>query len=112
MFMKHKEALAQLDTIKTLIDRSIIYRALSAPTAAFAGSVSLAAATLGVTDGQRFFYALHENVLFWSGILVCVVLFNFVHFYITARREGEPLFTPRARMAYRALLPELLTVGR
>ena len=103
------EAAEQLRAIRALMERSTIYRAISAPAAAFAGVLSL------VVSGWMW---LHRNpgevprptvfVLIWAGVLVAVSAVNTVLLYRSATQRGEAFISSGMKHALRALLPPLL----
>ena len=103
------EAAEQLRAIRALMERSTIYRAISAPAAAFAGVLSLAVCA---------WMWLHRDpqeaprpvvfLLIWLGVLFVVSGVNTVLLYRHAKQRGEVFISSGMKHALRALLPPLL----
>jgi hypothetical protein len=103
------EAAAQLRAIRSLMERSTIYRAISGPAAAFAGVLSLAVCA--------WLWQLREPrknpdpLVFmgiWLGVLLIVSVVNMVLLYRSARSRGEVFVSSGMKHALRALAPPLL----
>jgi len=100
------EAEQTLKTIRGLMERATIYRAISAPVALLAGALSLAHAGL-------FYY--RPELIVGSGLYVCswvVVLvlilgFNFFLLKKAALRRGDPVFSPGMKLAARGAVGPL-----
>ncbi|HEX2750481.1 MAG TPA: hypothetical protein VHM91_20920 [Verrucomicrobiales bacterium] len=104
-----EEAASQLRAIRSLMERSTIYRAISAPAAAFAGVVSLVLCWWlwsrrdpAVAPSPVVFMCL------WLGVLLVASLVNLALLYVSARRRGDAFVSPGMKHALRALLPPLL----
>lgn len=100
------EAEQTLKTIRGLMERATIYRAISAPVALLAGLLSLAHAA--------FFYFRPEliegtglYVLSWVVVLVLILGFNFFLLKKAALRRGDPVFSPGMKLAARGALGPL-----
>ncbi len=103
------EAAEQLRAIRALMERSTIYRAISAPAALFAGLLSLA--VCGWLWMRRSDSDQPQPVVFfliWIGVLLVVSSVNTVLLYRSARQRGEPFVSPGMKHALRALLPALI----
>jgi len=101
------EAAEQLRAIRSLMERSTIYRAISAPAALFAGLLSLAVSGWLWTQRHR----QPEPVVFfiiWLGVLVVVSAVNTWLLFRSARQRGEVFVSPGMKHALRALLPPLV----
>src|SRR6187549_3415141 len=102
------EAAEQLRAIRALMERSTIYRAISAPAAAFAGVLSLAVC---------WWMWLHRKpeqvirpdlfMLVWLVVLLIVSAVNTLLLYRSARQRGEVFVSSGMKHALRALLPPL-----
>ena len=102
------EAAEQLRAIRSLMERSTIYRAVSAPAALFAGLLSLAVCAWLWTRRDA---GAPEPVIFlsiWLGVLVVVSAVNMWLLCRSARQRGEAFVSPGMKHALRALLPPLI----
>ena len=102
------EATEQLRAIRALMERSTIYRAVSAPAAAFAGMLSLA------VSGWLWMHREPQDaprpvvfLLLWLGVLLVASLVNTMLLYRSARKRGEVFVSAGMKHALRALLPPL-----
>ena len=102
------EATEQLRAIRALMERSTIYRAVSAPAAAFAGVLSL------VVSGWLWMNREPQDaprpvvfLLIWLGVLLAASVVNTVLLYRSARKRGEVFVSAGMKHALRALLPPL-----
>lgn len=90
--------------IRTLMERSAVYRRALAPIMSFAGALGLAAAFLGrflgVTQPQSF-------VAYWYGVAFVVILGAFLMVRRQAWQQSEPFWSPPTRRVALALLPSL-----
>lgn len=94
-----------LHTIRTLMERSALYRRALAPILLFAGATGVLAAAAGLyfqLDAPEVF------AVFWLGIAGVVVAVAFVMARRQARKEQEPFWSPPTRRVGQALLPPLL----
>jgi len=103
------EATEQLRAIRALMERSTIYRAVSAPAAAFAGLLSLA------VSGWLWMHREPQDaprpvvfLLIWLGVLLAASLVNTALLYRSARKRGEVFVSAGMKHALRALLPPLI----
>lgn len=103
-----EEAASQLRAIRSLMERSTIYRAISAPAAVFAGLLSV-----GVCAWLWEHREIEDRpqptvfLLIWLGVLFVVSLVNTCLLYFSARRRGEVFVSAGMKHALRALLPPL-----
>jgi hypothetical protein len=105
MDMETNWAAEQLQTIRTLMERSAVYRRALAPIMLFAGTVGVAAAAAGLWfhfDSLRAFGAL------WLGTAIIVVAGAFVIARRQALKDHELFWSPPTRRVAQALLPPLL----
>jgi hypothetical protein len=98
------QAEEHLRVIRTLVERTSAYRAVSARTALIAGVLSLIAATLIV---EREIWA-REFALLWLVILVVVLCASAVFLSREAQRDRRPMISGASMLALRSVLPCLL----
>jgi len=103
--MESNWAAENLQTIRTLMERSAVYRRALAPIMLFAGVLGVAAAATGLVfhfDSMRAFGAL------WLGTAIVVVVGAFVIARRQTINDHEPFWSPPTRRVGQALLPPLL----
>ncbi len=103
--MESNWAAEHLQTIRTLMERSAVYRRALAPIMLFAGALGLAAAAAGLwfrLDSVRAFGVL------WLGTAMIVVAGAFLIARRQAIKDDEPFWSPPTRRVGQALLPPLL----
>ena len=102
--MESNWAAEHLQVIRTLMERSALYRRALAPIMIFNGVVGLAAAALGwglnIGSPRAF-------ILFWAGVGVMAVGGSFLLVRRQALREAEPFWSPPTRRVTQAFLPPL-----
>jgi hypothetical protein len=100
--MESNWAAEHLQVIRTLMERSALYRRALAPIMIFNGVVGLAAAALGwaLKVGSP-----HAFILFWAGVSVVAMAGSFLLVRRQALRESEPLWSPPMRRVTQAFLP-------
>jgi len=91
-----------LQTIRTLMERSALYRRALAPIMIFCGVVGI------IGGGAGAF--LHMNsirgfVLFWSGVAVVALAGSFILVRKQALKDSEPFWSPPTRRVAQALFP-------
>jgi len=97
-------AAEQLQTIRTLMERSALYRRALEPIMLFAGALGVAAATAGLLlrlDSMRAFGGL------WLGTAAVAVAGAFLIARRQAIKDHEPFWSPPTRRVAQALLPPL-----
>jgi hypothetical protein len=101
------DAAAHLKTIRSLMERATVYRAISAPGAVVAGVLSLLVCgwLLRQDTSQRI--GPIGFVWLWTGILVVVAAFNLWLIYRNARMRGDRFGSAGMKMALRAVAPPL-----
>lgn len=111
--MSIQDAAAEhLRVIRSLMERSSTYRAVSAPAALVGGLLALLVSfqmwresQSGVeVDATRFLWL-------WHGVLVLAAIDNLALLFLSARKDGRPFVSSGFRMAMRCLAPSLLTGG-
>lgn len=103
--MEPKWAEENLQTIRTLMERSAVYRRALAPIMTLAGTVGLTAMLLGlglkVNESRSF-------CLLWLGAAIVAVIGSFLIARRQAIRDQEVFWSPPTRRVALALLPPLL----
>src|SRR6266702_6470484 len=102
--MESNWAAEHLQVIRTLMERSALYRRALAPIMIFNGVMGLVAAAVGwflKIGSPRGF------ILFWAGVGVVAVAGSFLLVRRQALRESEPFWSPPTRRVTQALLPPL-----
>jgi hypothetical protein len=95
-----------LNTIRTLMERSALYRRALAPIMTFAGALGLLAAAAG------FYFHLEAPRVFaglWLSTAGVAVAGSFLLARRQAHHEREPFWSPPTRRVAQALLPPLLS---
>jgi len=103
--MESNWAAENLRVIRTLMERSAIYRRALAPMMLLAGSAGTVAAALGWfarVESPRAF------VGFWLAVAVLTIAGCFLLLRRQALRDAEPLWSPPTRRVTQALLPALV----
>ncbi|MEI7938834.1 MAG: hypothetical protein WCK27_19295 [Verrucomicrobiota bacterium] len=103
--MESNWAAEHLQVIRTLMERSALYRRALAPIMIFNGATGLIAAVLGRTlniGSPRSF------ILFWAGVGVVALAGSFLLVRRQALKESEPFWSPPTRRITLALLPPLV----
>lgn len=103
--MDARQAEEQLTTIRTLLERATVYRALSVPGAALAGVLAGLGAAFGCSGGSGRF------LMVWMSVLAAAAVANTLVLARQARTDGRPLFSPGLRLALRGLWPPMLAGG-
>src|SRR5215471_18570277 len=102
--MESNWAAEHLQVIRTLMERSAVYRRALAPIMIFNGVVGLGAAVLGwalkIQTPRAF-------VLFWACVSVVAVAGSFLLVRRQALKESEPFWSPPTRRVTQAFLPPL-----
>jgi hypothetical protein len=105
MGMEPNRALEQLQVIRTLMERSAIYRRALKPTMFMLGGVGSLAAAAG------WFFDIHSNRsfgLFWMSVSIAAISLAFVMVRRQAFKDGEPFWSPPTRRVAQAAAPPLL----
>jgi len=101
--MESDWAAENLRVIRTLMERSAIYRRALAPMMLLAGSAGTVAATAGWLAGIEAPRAFSG---YWLGVAVLTIAGCFLLLRRQALRDGEPLWSPPTRRVLQALLVE------
>ena len=108
------EATEHLKTIRSLMERATVYRAISAPTALFGGClVIILSLLLTLRLGHASTTALSSSAWLacWLCALLAVVVFNAVLILRKCRNESQAFLSSGLRHALRATLPPMLAGG-
>ena len=100
--METNWAAEHLQTIRTLMERSAIYRRALAPIMVFCGVAGMAGGGVGWglrIDSPRGF------VLFWAGVAAVALAGTFLLVRRQALKESEPFWSPPTRRVTQALIP-------
>jgi hypothetical protein len=100
--METKWAVENLQTIRTLMERSALYRRALAPIMMLAGTIGIAA---GVTCWLCHMDDDREFVCLWSVTAVISLVGSLVLMRRQALKESEPFWSPPTRRVSQALLP-------
>lgn len=103
--MESNWATEQLQVIRTLMERSAVYRRALAPIMTFCGVVGIVGGVVGWwmnIDSDRGF------VFFWSGAAVVALLGSLLLVRRQALKDAEPFWTPPTRRVAAAIAPPLL----
>jgi hypothetical protein len=103
--MEPNWAAENLQTIRTLMERSAVYRRALAPIMLFAGTLGVAVAAAGLL---LHFDSIHAFGALWLGTAIVVVAGVFVIARRQAIKDHEPFWSPPTRRVGQALLPPLL----
>jgi len=102
--MESNWAAEHLQVIRTLMERSALYRRALAPIMIFNGLVGLAAAALGWAVGVG---SVQAFILFWAVVALVGLTGSFLLVRRQALKEAEPFWSPPTRRVSQALLPPL-----
>jgi hypothetical protein len=103
--MESNWAAEHLQVIRTLMERSALYRRALAPIMIFNGTIGLTAAAVGwllqVASPCAF-------IVFWAGVSMIAVAGTFLLVRRQALKASEPFWSPPMRRVTQALLPPLV----
>jgi hypothetical protein len=105
--MKTDQAAEQLQTIRTLMERSALYRRALAPLMTFAGGLGIIAATLG------YLFRVEEMsgfIAYWFAVALTGLAGSLLLVRRQAIKTSEPFWSPPTKRVAQAMLPTL-TVG-
>ncbi|MEC8942818.1 MAG: hypothetical protein VYC95_08800, partial [Verrucomicrobiota bacterium] len=117
---EREQAANHLKVIRSLMERTTVYRTISWPTALFGGSLAVLLAALlflreqaAILEGTVGEKGISEGswVICWLVALVLTTLFNVMLVSRKSKREGRPFFSPGLKMALRAFIPPMLVGG-
>ena len=102
--MESNWAAEHLQVIRTLMERSAVYRRALAPIMIYNGVVGLAAAGVGWRMGIG---SPRGFILYWAAVSVIALTGSFLLVRRQALRESEPFWSPPTRRVSQAMLPAL-----
>lgn len=105
MTIHHEEAAEQLRTIRTLMERAIIFRALSGEAALVGGAISVGAGWL--SEGKHGWP--WGNI--WFGGLGIVLIFAIWQLLRASRSHEKPVLSRGLMLALRGALPSIVAGG-
>ena len=100
--METTQAAENLQTIRTLMERSAVYRRALAPIMTFVGVVGVTAAAIGCVgriETSRVF------ILYWSAVAAVALAGSFLLVRRQALKDSEPFWSPPTRRVAQALFP-------
>src|SRR2546423_1660678 len=103
--MESNWAAEHLQVIRTLMERSAVYRRALAPIMIYNGALGLAAAISGwllKIDVPKTF------IFYWASIAILAMAGSFLLVRRQALKESEPFWSPPTRRVTQALLPPLI----
>src|SRR5688572_10240023 len=103
--MESNWAAEQLQVIRTLMERSAVYRRALAPIMTFCGVTGI------VAGGVGWFANIDSDpgfVLFWCGVALVALLGSLLLVRRLALKDAEPFWTPPTRRVASAIAPPLL----
>jgi hypothetical protein len=103
--MESNWAAEHLQVIRTLMERSAVYRRALAPIMIFNGVVGLAAAAFGWTLQIA---APRNFILFWAAVAAVAMTGSFWIVRRQAIKDSEPFWSPPTRRVTQAMLPPLV----
>lgn len=101
-------AIEHLRVIRSLLEKSQVYRAVSAPAALCGGLLALIASFTSVNAAS---FSPRRFLFEWLAILGITTMLNFFLLNREARSRSQPFFSEGMRMALRAFLPPMLVGG-
>jgi len=96
-------AAEHLQTIRTLMERSAVYRRALAPIMVWTGLLGIIAGVVGWKLELR----LGGFIEFWSGAAIVAIIGSFLLVRRQALKDSEPFWSPPTRRIAQALLPPL-----
>ena len=101
-----------LQTIRTLMERSAIYRRALAPIMLFAGAIGVTTAAIGIGLTEKVEIDFSEDMKAFGTLWLCSAAIVVAGAFLIARRQAikdkEPFWSPPTRRVGQALLPALL----
>ncbi|HRI16472.1 MAG TPA: hypothetical protein PLX89_26050 [Verrucomicrobiota bacterium] len=102
--MTEAEATAQLQTIRSLMERAAVYRRALGPTLLSVGGLGTLAMAVGVLASVSAAWFAS----FWLGVAILAVSVSLLMIRTQALRAAEPFWTPPARRVASAMLPPVV----
>jgi hypothetical protein len=102
--MESNWATENLQTIRTLMERSAVYRRALAPITTFAGSVGIISGCLGSMMGLE---STRAFALYWMAVSLVAIAGAFILVRRQALKDREAFWSPPTRRVGQAMLPGL-----
>lgn len=102
-----ESASEHLRTIRSLMERATVYRAVSGPGALAGGGLALAIGGFLLAKEDSWKPSNVEFAGIWCAVLFVVTLFNFYLLYRGSKDRAEPFVSPGMKHALRAISPPL-----
>lgn len=102
--METNQAAEHLQVIRTLMERSALYRRALAPIMIYCGVLGIVA---GITGRALKINSDCGFVLFWSGVALSALTGSFLLVRRQAFKEAEPFWSPPTKRVTQAMLPPL-----
>lgn len=109
VFDVHASAAADLQAIRSLMERATIYEAISAPTALASGVAGVATAGVLARAGDSLGAGWFLGV--WIAVLGVVTALNLALLHRGARERGEPFFSSGMKLTFRSLTAPMAAGG-
>ena len=106
--MDNQSAAENLQLIRTLMERSALYRRALAPIMLLTGAIGTAGAIMGIAMRVEF---MHPFCRFWLAVGIIAMTGTLVIARRQSLKTREPVFSPPARRVVFALFPSLLLGG-
>jgi hypothetical protein len=106
--MENDWAAEHLQTIRTLMERSAVYRRALAPIMVWNGIAGLAG---GIVGWSLQLHSPRRFIVFWSAVAVLAISGSFLLVRRQALKDSEPFWSPPTRRIAQALLPPLFIGG-
>jgi len=106
--MENDWAVEHLQTIRTLMERSAVYRRALAPIMVWNGIIGVAG---GIAGWKLGLGSSREFIGFWSAVALLAIAGSFLLVRRQALKDSEPFWSPPTRRVAQALLPPLFVGG-
>jgi hypothetical protein len=106
--MENDWAAEHLQTIRTLMERSAVYRRALAPIMVWNGIVGLIG---GATGWKLNLLSDSSFIEFWSGVALLAIIGSFLLVRRQALKDSDPFWSPPTRRVAQALSPPLFIGG-
>lgn len=108
---EQERAEQHLKTIRRLMERATIYRAISAPTALVGGLLSIIASGIWIASTGQDSRPHFSFLALWLIVLLLTLATNTLFIVLGARKRKEPVFSASMKAASKALAPAFLTAA-
>jgi len=100
-----------LKTIRRLMERATIYRAISAPTALVGGLLSLVASGIWLALTPSYSERRNHFLLLWLLVFLLTAGTNTLFIVLGAKKRDEPVFSASMKAAFGALAPPFIVAA-